>query len=72
MSRKPRKRFWYWLLLVPCLAVVCVPSFNRLEPAWFGIPFFYWYQLLWIPLSAVVISVVYIASREGGDDSGKS
>jgi len=72
MQQKSRKRLWYWLLLVPCLAVVCVPSFNRLEPSWFDIPFFYWYQLLWIPLSAVVIAVVYIATREGSDDSGKS
>ena len=72
MQQKSRKRLWHWLLLVPCLAVVYVPSFNRLEPSWFDIPFFYWYQLLWIPLSAVVIAIVYIATREGGDDSGKS
>ena len=72
MNRKSRKRFWYWLLLVPCVAVVWVPSFNRIEPAWFGIPFFYWYQLLWIPLSAVVIAVVYVATRERGDGPEKS
>ena len=72
MSGKSRKRLWYWLLLVPCLAVVCVPSFNRVEPAWFGIPFFYWYQLLWIPLSAVVIGVDYGMTRERGDRPGKS
>jgi hypothetical protein len=72
MNRKSRKRFWYWLLLLPCLAVVCVPLFNRLEPSWLGIPFFYWYQLSWIPLSAVVIAVVYIATRNRDDGSGEA
>jgi hypothetical protein len=24
-----------------------------------GIPFFYWYQLLWIILGAVIIAIVY-------------
>ena len=71
MQRRSRKRLWYWLLLVPCLAAVCVPSFNKLEPAWFGIPFFYWYQLLWIPLCAVVIAIVYVATYERDDGSGK-
>lgn len=28
-------------------------------PVLFGIPFFYWYQLLWIPLSAVLLYIVY-------------
>jgi len=72
MNRKSRKRLWYWLLLVPCLAVVCVPSFNKIEPAWLGIPFFYWYQLLWIPLSAVVIWIVYIMTRDRDRGAGKT
>ncbi|HUO44386.1 MAG TPA: DUF3311 domain-containing protein [Burkholderiales bacterium] len=71
MTRNPRRRLWCWLLLAPCLAVLCVPFFNRAGPAWLGIPFFYWYQLLWIPLSAVVIAVVYLATRERGADAGK-
>jgi Protein of unknown function (DUF3311) len=71
MIQKSRKRFWYWLLLMPCVAVVCVPMFNKLEPAWHGIPFFYWYQLLWIPLSAAVIGVVYIATRERGPGNAR-
>jgi hypothetical protein len=52
--------------------MVCVSSYNRLEPAWFGIPFFYWYQLLWIPLSAVVVAIVYIATQSGSDSGGAS
>ena len=35
-----------------------VPSYNRLEPALGGIPFFYWYQLAWILLGAAIVLLV--------------
>ena len=47
------------LLAIPCIAVLIVPFFNRLEPSLFGVPFFYWWQILWVPLSSVFIAVVY-------------
>jgi len=47
------------LLLIPFVAVLWVPFYNSGEPAWAGIPFFYWYQLLWVILGAVIIAVVY-------------
>lgn len=47
------------LLAIPCIAVLVVPWFNTLEPALFGIPFFYWWQLGWVPLSGVFIAIVY-------------
>ncbi len=51
------------LLILPVLAVLWVPLFNRAEPAAFGVPFFYWYQLLWIVLCTVCIGVVYLAEH---------
>ncbi len=56
-------RAWYLLLLLPFLAMFWVPSYNRIEPEWGGIPFYYWYQLLWIPLSAALTLIVYFATR---------
>jgi hypothetical protein len=47
------------LLLVPFIAVLWVSSYNRIEPSWGGVPFFYWYQLLWIVVGAAIIGVVY-------------
>ncbi|WP_296747055.1 DUF3311 domain-containing protein [Mesorhizobium sp.] len=47
------------LLAIPCIAVLIVPFFNRLEPSLFGVPFFYWWQILWVPLSSIFIAVVY-------------
>lgn len=32
-----------WLLLVPFLATLAVPIYNRTEPVLWGFPFFYWY-----------------------------
>src|SRR5437763_16808053 len=46
------------LLLVPFVGLLWVPFYNSLEPALFGFPFFYWYQLAWVPLSSLLIWLV--------------
>ncbi|WP_035798124.1 DUF3311 domain-containing protein [Kitasatospora mediocidica] len=52
-------------LLVPIVAELWVSSYARLTPRFDGIPFFYWYQLLWVPLSAVfTISAYLLITRE--------
>ena len=65
MSRAKKKRGWlsYWprlLFLIPFVAMLWVPSYNRIEPALGGIPFFYWYQLGWILLGAAVVLLVHV------------
>jgi len=55
----PASRKWLLLLAVPFLALLCTPLYSRLTPAIFGFPFFYWYQFLWIPLSATITFLVY-------------
>jgi hypothetical protein len=30
-----------------------------MEPSLFGFPFFYWYQLAWVPISSLLIWLVY-------------
>jgi hypothetical protein len=57
--------FWlgYWprfLFLLPLIAVLWVPSYNRLEPTLGGIPFFYWYQLAWILIGSLIVMIVYL------------
>ena len=47
------------LLLVPFVGLLWVPFYNFQEPALFGFPFFYWYQLLWVPITVLLIWVVY-------------
>lgn len=51
------------LLLIPYIVMLAVPFYNRALPELAGIPFFYWYQLLWIPLGALLILAVYLAEN---------
>jgi putative solute:sodium symporter small subunit len=60
---------WYWLLLVPCVGLLWVPFFNRVEPEFFGIPFFYWYQLAWVPISAILTGIVYARTSREVDET---
>jgi len=39
------------LLLLPVVALACVPLYARDEPRLLEVPFFYWYQLAWVGLS---------------------
>ena len=51
------------VLLLPFVALMFVPIYNRLTPAVFGVPFFYWYQLLWVALSALAVGIVYLVDQ---------
>lgn len=62
-ERKRRFRAIHLLLLVPFIAMLWVPFFNRLQPALDGIPFFYWYQILWVALTAGILWIVYMVER---------
>jgi len=57
-------RWWLLLLLIPFVALLWVPFYNRLDPAIFGIPFFYWYQFVWVILTSVIILLVDSRTRE--------
>jgi hypothetical protein len=48
------------LLLLPFLGVLTVPFYNSVEPTLFDVPFFYWYQMLWILICAAAVSIVYL------------
>ena len=53
---------WWYLLFLIQLAVVIWPAFyNKIEPTFIGIPFFYWYQLLCVIIGAVLTAIVYFA-----------
>ncbi|HEX7683288.1 MAG TPA: DUF3311 domain-containing protein [Trinickia sp.] len=54
---------WLWLLVIPWIAMIWVPSYNKVEPQLGGFPFFYWYQLFWVLVSAVITAVVYFKTK---------
>lgn len=66
MDKKPKRKGFravHLLLLIPFAAILWVPFYNRPDPELAGIPFFYWYQLMWIVLGAVVLIPVYLIER---------
>jgi hypothetical protein len=68
-GRPPTRRHrasWVWLLLlIPYVGLLWVPFYDHVEPRLFGFPFFYWYQFLWVPISAVLTWIVYQALDHG-------
>jgi len=71
-SRRSQHRV-VWAVIAVLLAAVLagtlwVPVYNRTTPALGGWPFFYWYQLLWVPVVALVSWVAYLLSKltQGG------
>jgi hypothetical protein len=58
----PKWSWWYLLFLIQLLAIVWPPFYNKIEPTWAGIPFFYWYQLLWVIIGAILTAIVYFAT----------
>jgi hypothetical protein len=51
------------LLLVPWVGTLWTGSFNKRNPTFAGVPFFYWYQLMWIPLSVITTGTAYLLLR---------
>jgi membrane protein implicated in regulation of membrane protease activity len=47
-------------LLLPVIALMWVSSYARTTPRLDGVPFFYWYQLLWVILSALMTGLAYV------------
>jgi hypothetical protein len=46
-------------LLAPLVAMLWVSSYAKVDPAFIGIPFFYWYQMLWVIVSTVLTGAAY-------------
>ncbi len=51
-----------WLLVLPLLATLIPPLYNRRDPELLGIPFFYWYQLAAISIGVATTYIVYRVS----------
>lgn len=50
---------WNLLLVLPFIALLWVPFYNSVEPAAWGVPFFYWYQFAWVLLTAGLTVLVH-------------
>ncbi|MGW4561641.1 DUF3311 domain-containing protein [Streptomyces sp. NPDC004561] len=62
-------------LVAPFVAMLWVDSYAKTDPAFIGIPFFYWYQMAWVLISTALTMLAYKlwqhdqrgrAARKGG------
>lgn len=49
----------YAMFLIVAIGALWVPFYNRVEPTLYGIPFFYWFQLAWILVTAAATAIAY-------------
>jgi hypothetical protein len=50
-------------VIVPCVAMLCVPIYDRDTPELAGFPFFFWWQLLWVVVTAALTALAYAVVR---------
>ncbi|MFE5792320.1 DUF3311 domain-containing protein [Streptomyces sp. NPDC056503] len=64
-------------LIAPFVAMLWVGSYAKVDPLLAGIPFFYWYQMLWVLVSTALTVIAYMLwqrdqrarrVREGGEE----
>lgn len=53
-------------VLAPTVAVIAVPTYNSATPKLGGFPFFYWYQLIWVVLTGILMVAAYWAMKIDG------
>ncbi|MGA0566602.1 DUF3311 domain-containing protein [Rathayibacter sp. KR2-224] len=52
------------LIALAIIMPLLVPLYAFAEPALWGIPFFYWYQLLWVFIAAGLLGIAYLVIRK--------
>jgi hypothetical protein len=62
--RQPARAAWNWLLVIPLVGTLIPAFYDKARPTLAGIPFFYWYQLLWIPIAVAVTLAVFRNTRD--------
>jgi Protein of unknown function (DUF3311) len=51
------------LLAVAIAGTLCVPIYARYLPKLGAFPFFYWFQLIWVPVAALLCWISYLLLR---------
>jgi hypothetical protein len=64
MITRPERKKLRWLrliLVLPFIVLLWPPFYSIRAPEFAGIPFFYWFQFLWIIITATFTAIVYLA-----------
>ena len=78
--RPARMHIGTWIVIAILLAAslvgtLWVPFYNHTSPTLGGFPFFYWYQLMWVPIVAILAAAAFLLSRlvqRGNGTNGRS
>jgi hypothetical protein len=62
-----RRRLPRVLLLIPFVALLFPTLYAHADPRLAGIPFFIWYQFLWVILGVAITGVVYVLDRRADE-----
>ena len=59
VQTRERNKGWYWLFVLPLVFTLLPMIYNSSSPEFIGIPFFYWYQLAWVPITVALMVIAY-------------
>ena len=62
---RERSHTWYWLFAIPFVFTLLPWIYNTRSPELFGMPFFYWYQMAWVPITVIITILVYVKTKGG-------
>jgi Protein of unknown function (DUF3311) len=57
-NKKRNRSRLLWLLLLPFVLLLLPGLYNRDQPELIGIPFFYWFQVFCIILTAILTAIL--------------
>lgn len=55
---------WYLLFLIPFAGTLIPPIYNTKDPTLIGIPFFYWYLMVWVLVTVVLMVIVNLLTED--------
>jgi hypothetical protein len=58
-TQNPKKSWWLILLGIPFVFLLFPSFYNYEQPALIGIPFFYWFQFLWVFIVSLIMAGLY-------------
>lgn len=62
--KRKASRWWYLLVLPPLIGTLFPGMYFHASPELWGIPFFYWYQMLWVIISCITTGIMYAALKD--------
>ena len=65
-SSSPSRGTWIGICVLLAPAVIlplAVPLYDSEDPALFGFPFYYWFQLALIPIAVVLTAIAYYLAK---------